>query len=105
MKITVKKVETNSGIRRILLVGVLATLLEPLAWGAGAPAPRPYVLKSSARPPASRLRVHDATEELDVQVDPAAVAANPETLTIDLPGTGLLEAVRSHFVVYRHDWK
>src|SRR3954469_16613304 len=87
MKITVKKVETNSGIRRILLVGVLSPLLASLARSAGSPPARPYVPKSTAWPPASHLRVHDAIEELDVQVDPAAVAANPETLTIDPAGS------------------
>ncbi len=71
----------------------------------GSTPPRPYVLQSAARQPTSRLLVSDALETFDVQVDLTAVAENPETLTIDLPHTGLLEAVRTDFVAYRPDWK
>jgi hypothetical protein len=117
MKTTVKKVETNSGIRRILLVGVLATLLASLAWGAGAPAPRPDVLQSTgqpaplfalektALPKGIRPLLPNTAEEFLIRVDPANVAADPPSFLIDLPGHALMEAVRTSFVSYRADWK
>jgi len=72
---------------------------------ASAPPPQPYLLKSAARPPASRWLVPDAIEEFRIQVDPATVAANPEILAVDLPDGSRLEAVRKRFVVYRQDWQ
>jgi hypothetical protein len=122
MRRSVLKSLTNS--TRFLIATCLTALASEAAAAAppaDAPLPRPYVLQSTARPPASRLRVHDAIEEFDIQVDRTAVAANPETLSIELPGSALpqkgsvvkrwaqatrrLEAVRTRFVVYRPDWK
>jgi len=62
-------------------------------------------LDKAARTQASRLVAPDAIEEFLIQVDPAAVAANPPVFALDLPDYPALEAVRTRFVTYRPDWK
>ncbi len=53
----------------------------------------------------SGLVLPDSAEEVVVQVDPAAVLANPPAFTVELPDLPLLEAVRSRFVDSGPDWK
>lgn len=49
--------------------------------------------------------VEDAVEEFHVATDPAAVAANPASLTLALPYGAELEALRTRFVDYGPEWK
>lgn len=47
----------------------------------------------------------NAAEEFLLQVEPAAIAANPPVFRLDLPGYGAMEAARTRFVDYQADWK
>jgi hypothetical protein len=91
-----------------VLIAVSLTL-----WAAASAAAGPQHLftldsttaEKSAQPPASRKFAPDAVEEFRITVDPAAVAANPPSFLIDLPGHSTLEALRTRFVSYQPDWK
>ncbi|MFL6293952.1 MAG: hypothetical protein ACJ759_23905, partial [Thermoanaerobaculia bacterium] len=97
---------------KTLFTAVLLSVLSAASAHAARPAaqgvpPHLFTLDKTAQPAsaASRALLPDAAEEFLIQADPAAVDANPDTFTIDLPDTPLLEAVRTRFVVYGPDWK
>ncbi|HKI02994.1 MAG TPA: DUF4082 domain-containing protein [Thermoanaerobaculia bacterium] len=95
-----------------LALAALTALTATSAHAAGQTAssgvpPSLFTIDKTARPatePSQRF-LPDAAEEFLIQTDPAAVAANPQAFTIDLPDLPLLEAVRTRFVVYGPDWK
>ena len=94
-----------------LIALVLAAASNTHAHAAGGPKhksqpPHLYGLDSTPRTPtAGPVGLADAAEEYLIEIDPQAVAANPQAFTIDLPTLPPLEAVRTRFVVYRSDWK
>lgn len=95
-----------------VLLTTLTTTASVAAAGRSSAAPpqlfernRIAVENSATHPQGVRALVTDAVEEFIITVEPATVAANPEILTIDLPGLPTLEAVRTRFVNYRKDGK
>ena len=94
-----------------LLSVVVASLLLSLDPAVAArpadpgPPPRLYDLDVVAQPEVRRDLVPDGDEEFLIEVDPAAVAANPPAFVIDLPGSSPLVATRTRFVDYGPDWK
>lgn len=66
-----------------------------------------YKLDQIPRPPVEGwLAVPGAAEEFLLSgVDPEVIAADPQTVTFDLPFGPTVEAVRTRFVEYRDDWK
>jgi PKD domain/Metallo-peptidase family M12B Reprolysin-like len=93
-----------------LLLFVSASLLLSLPAAAARPAdpggpPRLYALDVVAQPAVRLDLVPDGDEEFLIDVDPAAVAANPPAFVIDLPGSSPLVATRTRFVDYGPDWK
>jgi PKD domain/Metallo-peptidase family M12B Reprolysin-like len=97
----------SSKSSKCLVFLALATLVPagPTPWAGEAEVPALFALDSAARHPTTGpLAVPAAREEYLVQLNPETVAANPETLAIELPGFPPLEALRRHFVVYRPDW-
>lgn len=98
----------------LLTTVFLTTMATAAAFAADRPAlsaspgvpPHLFSIDKTARSAEStRWLLPDAAEEFSIQASPAAVAANPEAFTIDLPDLPLLEAVRERFVEYRPDWK
>jgi PKD domain-containing protein/reprolysin-like metallo-peptidase family M12B len=95
-------------IRTAPFLLILLNLSLNLTWAAPArqtEAPRLYVLEKAALPPVSRELVPDAAEEYSIEVDPAAVSANPPAFQVELPDSVPLLAVRTRFVTYKPDWK
>lgn len=97
-------------MRKTRVLFILATaLILPLSAMAARPNNPPlqrlYTLDTQAQPEVRRDLVPDGIEEFLLEVNPAAVAANPGAFVIDLPDSPPLVAVRTRFFDYRPDWK
>jgi hypothetical protein len=92
----------------LLTLFALSSVLIPQAAGA---APGDEVVRPFTLDPTPRLHqrgwqaLPGAVEEFLVDVDPQAVAADPETVLLDLPGGPPVEAHRQRFTDYGADWK
>ncbi len=109
--VSYQEVENVMRTARLLATLILLTLMTASLTAAGHPAepetpPRPLFALGEAMPLQSQPPLlPNAAEEFAVQLEPAAVAANPESFRLDLPGHGAMEAVRTRFVDYQADWK